>query len=154
MVWRNGVMPYKHSPLANGRGQGISHPRQAGIIVMHGHVFEPKEMHVFDTLADIDGLIHRPALIDVAHEVDIRPHRCAGQARALGFLRRRYVTGQRHLGFHLLETALDQCPTSFKQMIQRIAAHQRAAGVGRHALAQAAKHGAKGLAENFAFDIP
>src|SRR4030095_1201717 len=50
--------------------------------------------------------------------------------------------------------SLDKSPASFEQMIEWIGAHQRAAGIGGHAVAQAAQHGVQRLAEEFSFDVP
>ena len=60
---------------------------------MDGHVFEPVQVDLFDAPADVDGLIHTPTLVDVAHEVDIRTHRLADKARALHFAGCRRITG-------------------------------------------------------------
>ena len=58
-------------------------------------------MNVLHTLADFDRLMRRPALIDIAHQIDLRPDRRAHKTRPLDFLFRRRVAGKRQLRFHL-----------------------------------------------------
>ena len=98
--------------------------------------------------------MHRPALVDIAHEVNVGADRCADAARVFGLARRSRVARKRELRLHLLEALFDQCSRRFFEMIQWIRPHQRAAGVGRHPITQTAEHGAEGLAEKFSFDVP
>src|SRR5262249_56224206 len=42
--------------------QRISDTRKTGIVVMHGHIFEPKQMKLLDATPHIDSLIDAPTL--------------------------------------------------------------------------------------------
>src|SRR5262245_45974602 len=57
--------------------QRIGHTGKASIVVMHGHVFEPKQIKLLDTPSDVDSLIEAPTLIDIAHEIDVGTDRFA-----------------------------------------------------------------------------
>src|SRR3972149_5253384 len=68
-----------------------------------GHAHKPVEVNVLDPPADVDRLVHAPALIDVAHEVDIRSDRLANKPRPLHLALGRRVARQRELHLHLPE---------------------------------------------------
>src|SRR5262245_25613568 len=57
--------------------QRIGHTGTTGIVDMHGHVLEPKQMKLLDATSDTDRLIDGPTLIAIAHEVDVSTDRFA-----------------------------------------------------------------------------
>jgi hypothetical protein len=64
--------------------------------------------------------VHAPALVDVAHQIDVRADRVADFACALDFLRGRGITRQRKLHLHLLEALLDQQWRRLRDVLQRV----------------------------------
>jgi hypothetical protein len=111
-------------------------------------------MDALDAPADIDRLVDPPALIDVAHQVDVRADGFAHAPDALDFTLRRGVPRQGELRLHLPEALFDQPRSCFHDMLQRKGAHQRAAGVGGYTLAVAAQHLPQRQVEGFAADVP
>ena len=136
------------------RGQRIGDAREPWKVIVRRHVLPPVEVDVLEPPADVDRLMHAPALIDVAHQVDVRADRLAHQARALDLARRRGVARQRELHLHLPEALLHQRRRRLHHVLQRERAHQRAARIGRHALAQAAEQRGQRLVERLALDVP
>ncbi len=121
---------------------------------MGGHVFEPIKLNVLDSPADVDRLVHAPALVDVAHEVDFRADGLADKPGALHFALRRRIAGQRELHLHLPEAFFLKQRSGLDHMLQREGTHQRAARIGGNALAQPAEQCREGLAERFPLDVP
>ena len=65
---------------AGDRGrQRVGDPREPGIIVGRRHVLEPEQPDpgILDPAADIDRLLRPPALVDVAHQLDVGADRLA-----------------------------------------------------------------------------
>ena len=64
-------------------------PRYAGVVVMRRDVLEPKQPDpgVFDATPDVDRLFWAPALVDVAHQFDVRAKRTAHHPRPLDLFR-------------------------------------------------------------------
>src|SRR5215471_15003535 len=83
IMWRNGTMPQTYSPPAT----GVESASDPGIL---------------DPLADIDRLLRPPALVDVAHQLDVRADRLADLDHAFDFDLQRGLAGERELGLHLL----------------------------------------------------
>ncbi len=121
---------------------------------MRRHILEPTKIHIFNPPADIHGLMHGPALVDIAHESDIWPDCFADAARVLGLACRSGVARKSQLSLHLLEALVDQCSRRLYQMIDRIGTHQGPARIGRHPVTQTSEHCCQGLAEKFSLDIP
>ena len=73
IMWRNGTMPQTYSPPATGVDSARVMRERPGIIVGRRHVLEPEEADpgIFDAPADIDRLLGTPALVDVAHQLDV-----------------------------------------------------------------------------------
>jgi hypothetical protein len=107
---------------------------------MHGHVFEPKQMKFLDAPSDVDGLIDAPALVDVAHEIDIGTYRFTNQFGALDFPCCRRVTRQGELHLHLLEPLLHKHWPRLYDVFQWRGPRQRTAGIRGNAVAQPAEH--------------
>src|SRR5207253_8559790 len=63
--------------------QRVSHTGQPLKIVMSYHVLEPEEVIRLHTSANLNGLVDGPELVDIAHQVDIRPDALAQHAYAL-----------------------------------------------------------------------
>ena len=121
---------------------------------MRGHILEPIEVKVFDPPADVDRLVHAPALIDVAHEVHIRPDRFADQLGPLHLAGGCRLARQRELHLHLSKAFRNKQRRRLYDMIQRVSPQERAARVSGNALAEPAEQGRQGLAERLALDIP
>src|SRR6185312_11336537 len=71
------------------------------VVVGGGDILQPEQADILDPAADVDGLFGTPALVDVAHQLDVRPDRFTDDADAADFLSDGRVAGQRHLGLHL-----------------------------------------------------
>ena len=89
--------------LAGGdrRGERVGDAGQAGIVVVGGRVLQPEEVIRLDAAPDLDGLVHAPELVDVAHQVDVRPDGLAHDAHALDRRGHRRLAPALHL--HLAE---------------------------------------------------
>ena len=102
--------------------------------------------------ANLDGLVHVPQLVDVAHQVDVRADAFAQRADA------GHLAGGggfcAHLGFHLAEALLNQPGASLGQILYAHGTHQSAAGVGGRPVAVAAQQRANGLVQRLALDVP
>ena len=95
-----------------------------------------------------------PALIDVAHQFDVRPDRLAHHAHAAHFVGRRRIARQRHLGLHLLEALLHQDLRRPLRLTVGQAAPQRAGRIGRHPIPMAAQKLPQRLFQRLALDVP
>src|SRR6476661_4105245 len=67
----------------NRRRQRLRNAREARVVVMGNDVLQPEETILLHTVTDRDRLPHVPALIDIAHEVDLGADRVADDADAL-----------------------------------------------------------------------
>ena len=92
-------------------------------------------------------------MIDVHHQVGVRTDGTADKPDALDLLRG-VKPLHRHLGFDLAVTLLDQRGRGAFELIGRRSARERAAGIGGHAIAQAAKQPRQRNAERLAADVP
>jgi Transposase DDE domain len=70
-------------------------------------VLDSVEVDVLDVPADVDRLVHAPALVDVAHQVDVRADALAHAPDALDFVPGRGVARQRELSLHLAKALFD-----------------------------------------------
>ena len=140
--------------LAGGdrRGERVGDAGQPRIVVVRGGIFQPVEMIRLDAPADLDGLIHRPELIDVAHEVDVRADGLSHDAHALDRGRHRRLAPALHL--HLAEPHADEARPRLRQVLHRMRPHESAARIGRHAIAQTTEERAHRLAHGLALDVP
>jgi hypothetical protein len=118
------------------------------------HVLQPIEVDILEPPAEVDGLVHGPALVDVAHEIDVRADRLADPARAFDLDRRCRLARESELHLHLPETLLHQRMGRLRHVLQRKRAHERAACVRGHTLAQATQERGERLVESLALDIP
>ena len=87
------------------RRQRGGDPRQAGIVVRRRHVFEPEQANpgVLDAAADVDRLLDAPALVDVAHQLNVGSDRLAHPLHALDLLGGCSLARQRQLRLHFAE---------------------------------------------------
>src|SRR4029077_8354912 len=115
-------------------------------------VLEPIEADtgVFHPLADVDRLLDPPALIDVAHQIRVGADRLADQASLLNLARRRGDAGQPELHLGLAMTFLAYPPRGGDRFFELEAAPQRAARIGRNAVATAAQELPQRQTERFA----
>ena len=137
IMWRNGTMPQTYSPPATGVDSASVTRARPGIVVGGRHVLEPEQPDpgILDAAADIDRLLGPPALVDVAHQLDVRADRLADLDHALDLDRRRRLARQRELRLHLAPALVLQRRGGLDHAVERQFAHQRAAGIGRHPLA-------------------
>src|SRR5206468_12382537 len=85
---------------AGDRGrQRVADPRQPGELVGRRHVLEPEQADpgILDATADIDRLLWPPALVDVAHQLDVGTDRLADLDHALDLNGGRGLARQREL---------------------------------------------------------
>ena len=109
----------------------------AGVVVVGRGILEPVKVVWLDTAPDLDGLVHAPELIDVAHEVDVGTDGLAHDAHALDGGRDRGLAPTLHL--HLPEAHGGEARPGLRQIVHRMRAHEGTARVRRHAVAQAAE---------------
>ena len=149
-------MPQTYSPPATGVDSASRDPREAGEIVGGRHVLEPEQPDpgILDPPADIDRLLRPPALVDVAHQLDVGADRLADLDHALDLDRRRRLAGQRELRLHLAPALFLQGRGGLDDPVERQAAHQRARGIGRHPLARAAEQLPQRQVQRFGADDP
>src|SRR5262245_16903417 len=107
-----------------------------------------------EPLADAKGFGHRPALVDVAHQAHLRSDHFADTADAIDFLLRFGAAGQRQLGLHCRPAALHQPAGVRHHGVERLGAHQRAAGISGYAVPIAAEKAGERQAKRLAADIP
>src|SRR5919108_4338965 len=86
---------------SDGRGQGVSHTGQPLVVVVRHHILEPEQMVWLDSAANVNRLVHRPELVDIAHQVNILTDALTQHAYALDFAVYRRLGA--HLRFHLLK---------------------------------------------------
>src|ERR1043166_1147371 len=98
----------------NGRGQGVSDTGEPLIVVVCHHILEPEQMVWLDSTANVNRLIDRPELVDIAHQIDILADALTQHADALDFAVYRRLGA--HLRLHLLKTHLHQTRTSLGQI--------------------------------------
>src|SRR5919204_5394801 len=87
---------------SDGRGQGVSHTGQPLIVVVCHHILEPEQMVWLDSAANVNRLVHRPELVDVAHQVDILTDALTQHTYTLDFALCCRLGA--HLRLHLLKT--------------------------------------------------
>jgi hypothetical protein len=104
--------------------------------------------------ADVDRLLDPPALVDIAHQLDVGPDRLAHPPHPLDLLGGSGVAGQRQLCLHLVEAALFQPRGGGHHPVERQTAHQGAAGISRDPLAGAAQQFPQRLVQRLAADVP
>src|SRR6266852_3547410 len=100
----------------------------------------------------LDGVVHAPELVDVAHEVDVGADGLTHDAHALDGGRHRGLAPALHL--HLAKAHVAEAGPGLREIVNRMRAHEGAARIGRHAVAQSAKERAHGLAHGLAPDVP
>ena len=107
--------------------------RQALVVVGGRHVLEPEQAdaRLLDAMADVDRLLGPPALVDVAHQLDVGPDHVADHLDAAHLVGRRRIAEQAHLGLHLDEALLEQRLGRLLRLLVGEAAAQRARGIGR-----------------------
>ena len=138
----------------NRRGQRGVDPGQALVVVAGGDVLQPEQADLLGPPADIDRLLGAPALIDVAHQLDVGADGIAHHPHAADFLRRRRVAGQGHLGFHLDKPLVHQPARGGGGLLVGQAPAQRSAGIGRHPIAHPAEQLPQRLFQRVALDVP
>ena len=97
---------------------------------MGGGVLQPEQVVRLDALADLDGVVHAPELVDVAHQVDVgadAPRASPAPARP----RPRRVGSLPHCIFIWRKPMSAQPRAGLGQVVHRMLAHQGAAGVRR-----------------------
>jgi len=126
---------------ADRRRQCRVDPGETGVIVMRGDVLEPEQSDpgILDAAADVDRLFRAPALVDVAHQLDVRTERLAHRLGALDFLRRGGWGGERELHLGLAKTLLLELPGRLYDFAERQITAQRAARISRDTLARPAE---------------
>ena len=149
-------MPQTYSPPATGVDNAAVTRAKPGIIVRGRHVFEPEEADpgIFDPAADIDRLLDPPALVDVAHQLDVGADRLAHPPHALDLLGGCGLAGQRQLRLHFAEALFFQAPGGGDDPVEREPAHQRAARIGRDPIARAAEQLPQRQVQRLAADVP
>src|SRR3989475_13054414 len=105
-----------------------------------------------DPAPRLDGVVHAPELVDVAHEVDVGADGLTHDAHALDGGRHRGLAPALHL--HLAKAHVAEAGPGLREIVNRMRAHEGAARIGRHAVAQSAKERAHGLAHGLAPDVP
>ena len=105
-------------------------------------------------MADVDRLLDAPALVDVAHQLDVRPDRVAHHAHSPHLLGGRRTARQRHLRLHLDEALVDQPPRGGGGLRVGQPTTQRAGRIGRNPIARTAKQLPQRLLQCLALDVP
>ena len=108
----------------------------------------------FQALADADGLVHMPALVDVAHELRRGTDNLADAPDALDLDVRGGVTGQCKLRLHGGPAALNQPAGGGRDLLEGQRAHQRTAGIGRNAIAKTAQQLCHRQSQRLAANVP
>src|SRR6266851_2726219 len=60
---------------SDGRGERVRYARQAREVVVGNGVLQPEQVVRLDPFANLNGVVHPPELVDVAHQIDIRTDR-------------------------------------------------------------------------------
>ena len=138
------------------RRKRTRHTGEPGEIVRRRYVLEPVEANpgVFDPPADVDRLLDPPALIDVAHQIHLRPDRLANESRLRDFAGGRGDTRQAELHFRLAIAFFAQPSGRGDRFLELEATPQRAARVGGNPVAAAAQQLPQREAERLALDVP
>src|SRR5215831_5188984 len=105
-----------------------------------------------DSAANVNRLIDRPELVDIAHQINILADALTQHAYAFDLTIYRRLGA--HLRLHLLKSHLYKTGTGLGQIRCGVWSHQGTARIGWGAVAIAPQQRVHRLSEGLAFDIP
>src|SRR5262245_45381961 len=134
------------------RSQGVSDTGQPLVVVVRYHILEPEQMVWLNSATNVNRLVHRPELVDIAHQVNILADALTQHTHAFDFA----VNGRlgTHLRLHLPKPRLYQTGTGLGQIRCGVRTHQSTARVGWGTVTIAPEQSVYRLPERLAFDVP
>ena len=136
----------------DGRDESVGHAGEPRVVVMRRGILQPVELVVQDAVPHVDGMVHAPELVDVAHEVDVGTDGLAHDAHALDRRGQRRLAPALHL--HLPEAHAHQPRARLGEIVHGVLAHEGATRIGRHAVTQVSQERAHRFARRLALEIP
>jgi len=124
-MWRKGNDAVVVFAGGDGSAEGIGDAGEAREVVVRGRIFQPEEVIVRDAGPHLDGLVHAPELVDVAHEIDVGPDGLAHDGHALDGGGHRGLAPALHL--HLAEAHVHEPRPCLGEIVDGMRAQEGAA---------------------------